>query len=145
MKRLIVLCVAIFTGCSQQKPTYRNVKLVTDSSWPIGEARWCSGFDGQWNEIHCFPPEKLSAHKTDYLVDVYSDGPMHFDAQQWAYDIYLPIRFFQERYLSSSGQQKERGSELKIGLLSIGRKNTNGVPSTGRRSLEPLPLTRTFV
>ena len=107
MKRLIVLCVAIFTGCSQQKPTYRNVKLVTDSSWPIGEARWCSGFDGQWNEIHCFPPEKLSAPKTDYLVDVYSDGPMHFDAQQWAYDITCRLDSFKSATCHQAASKKK--------------------------------------
>jgi len=89
MKRLMVsvLCAVVLGGCSQQKPTYRNVKLITDQSWPVGEARWCSGFDGQWNEIHCFPPEQLSARKYNYLMDVYSGGPMQFDPQQWAYDI----------------------------------------------------------
>ena len=84
---LLVTCVVCLAGC-QRHIRYRHVKLITDRPWSVGEARSCS-FDGQWNEMHCFPatPEALAAPKYNYLVDADFDKAVHFDAQQWAYDI----------------------------------------------------------
>ena|ERR1700730_3967060 len=69
---------------TQDKPVhFKNVPLITDRPWRIGEARWCS-FDGENVEIHCFPPGKLGVPKINYLVDADFDKPVHFDKDNWA-------------------------------------------------------------
>lgn len=83
----IVASLLVFTlGCN--KPNRRRVLLVSDTQWPIGEAKWCS-LDGRWNEMHCFPPARASAPAEawhGYLVDADFDKPVRFDKDQWAYD-----------------------------------------------------------
>jgi hypothetical protein len=65
--------------------------LVSDTTWPIGEAKPCT-LDGVFHQGHCFPPEKLSTtpkqrHWHRYLVDVDFNKPLQFDKSQWAYGI----------------------------------------------------------
>jgi hypothetical protein len=82
---MIFLDLALGNPAStQDKPVhYKNVTLVTDKPWRLGEARWCS-FDGKYVEMHCFPPGKFGAPKTNYLVDVDFDKPVHFNSDNWA-------------------------------------------------------------
>jgi hypothetical protein len=82
---LLLLAVVVGIGCN--KSTRLRVVLVSDSPWSPGEAKWCS-LDGKWNEMHCFPPENISAkdsHK--YMVNADFDKPPRFDKEQWAHDI----------------------------------------------------------
>jgi hypothetical protein len=83
---LLVLIAAVAQGgCN--KSTHRKVVLISDTPWPVGEAKECS-FDGKWNEMHCFPPEKASAYPVHkYMVDADFDKPVQFDKEQWAYDL----------------------------------------------------------
>ena len=84
---LLFLVIALLLGVGCKKAMRRQVVLVSDTPWSVGEAKWCS-FDGKWNEMHCFPPEMLSAkdwHK--YMVNADFDKPPQFDGQQWAYNI----------------------------------------------------------
>jgi hypothetical protein len=73
------------TGRGHHGQARYRVKLVSDQPWAIGEAKPCS-FDGQYMEMHCFPPtpEALAAPKHDYLVDADFEKPVKFDAQHWA-------------------------------------------------------------
>lgn len=113
MKRVPVflfVAVAFLVGCrSQTKTTHYRVNLASEQSWSIGEAKPCS-FDGQYMEMHCFPPtqEALAATKHYYLVDVDFDRPVDFDSQHWAggstypYDIVCRLDSFEHatcRYL----------------------------------------------
>jgi hypothetical protein len=80
-------------ACRRPTSTY-HAKLISDRPWPVGEARSCS-FDGQWNELHCFPPAALSATKYAYLVNAEFDKPVQFDAQHWANDITCRLDSFE--------------------------------------------------
>ncbi len=83
---MFCLSVAVvISGCSHRGQTRYRVTLVSDQPWTIGEAKSCS-FDGQYMEMHCFPPTPaaLSAPKHDYLVDADFDKPVAFNAQHWA-------------------------------------------------------------
>jgi hypothetical protein len=79
----VLATVVLMIGCSKAE----QYKMVTDSTWPPGEARTCS-LDGKWHEAHCFPPTKdaLAAPKVQYLVDVKFDQTPDFDKDGWAYD-----------------------------------------------------------
>jgi len=82
---LLLLAAVGVTGCGHQDHTRYRVTLVSDQPWAIGEAKPCS-FDGQYMEMHCFPPtlEALAAPKHDYLVDADFDKAVKFDARHWA-------------------------------------------------------------
>ena len=88
MRKLLWLLALLTVVCGcKSGSSHLRITLVSDRPWPIGEARDCSGLDGQWMEAHCFPPENLGAKKYKYLVDAEFDRPPHFDKEQWAYDI----------------------------------------------------------
>jgi hypothetical protein len=60
--------------------------LISDTTWPIGEAKPCN-LDGKSHQGHCFPPEKLTTKRGywhRYLVGVDFNKPPHFDQNQWA-------------------------------------------------------------
>lgn len=88
-----ILCaLLVLIGCN--KPTHYQAVLITDRPWPIGEARSCS-FDGQWKELHCFPPENISVTpKYKYMVTADFDEPVDFDRDQWAYEIVCRLDSF---------------------------------------------------
>jgi len=93
--RLMFVGVALLSLVSCRHPTSAyHAKLISDRPWPIGEARSCA-FDGQWSEMHCYPPAALSAPKYDYLVSAEFDKPVQFDAQRWAYDITCRLDSFE--------------------------------------------------
>jgi hypothetical protein len=91
----VILALLSLAACSKPTSTYR-AKLVSDRLWPIGEARSCS-FDGEWSEMHCFPPTPtvLAATKYDYLVSADFDRPAQFDTQRWASDITCRLDSFE--------------------------------------------------
>jgi hypothetical protein len=74
----------------------RQIKLISDQEWPVGEAKDCS-VDSKWMEAHCFPPtrEGLSAKKHDYLVRVYLEKPLVFDKEGWAYNVVCRLENFE--------------------------------------------------
>ncbi len=67
---LVALIVLVVGGCN--KSTRLRVVLISDRPRPVGEARSCS-LDGEWNEMHCFPPENLPTKKYKYMVNAYFD------------------------------------------------------------------------
>ena len=93
------LLVAVgMTGCGHRSQTRYRVSLISDQTWPIGEAKPCS-FDGMYMEMHCITPtqEALAAPKYDYLVDADFNKPVKFDAQHWAGGAYpYPDAFLTE-------------------------------------------------
>lgn len=91
----LILIVSNQYNNQYNKRHYQAV-LTSDRPWPIGEARPCS-FDGQWKELHCFPPEKVFVTpKYEYAVETDFDKPVHFDKDQWAYNIVCRLDSFKQ-------------------------------------------------
>jgi hypothetical protein len=83
--KIFVIAVLVFAAVGCTTKTRYRVKMTSDRTWTIGEAKPCY-FDGEYMEMHCFPPTKdaLAAPKYHYLVDADFNAPVHFDAQHWA-------------------------------------------------------------
>lgn len=79
---LIALSLCL-SACSSAAKTRYRVTLIISQQWIIGEAKPCV-FDGEYMEMHCFPPPALMSDKHYYLVDADFDAPVQFDANHWS-------------------------------------------------------------
>lgn len=84
MKLILVLglCLLLLVVESCSKATHYQVTMASDEPWKIGEAKWCA-FDGEYMEMHCFPPSSLATQKHNYLVTAYFDKPVEFDTNHF--------------------------------------------------------------
>ena len=110
-RAFIVILVLLAAGCGHRDQTHYRVTLISDQPWTIGEAKPCS-FDGDYQEMHCFPPtlDALTAAKHDYLVDADFDKPVKFDSGHWAggssypYDIVCRLDSYNHATCQNRGQ-----------------------------------------